>query len=447
MTRSRGASSRLERCSVPLVLGVVLGASFGCATPRKPSRSTRDGAGVTSRPAASEPGTPAAPSASAPLAHAAAGSPESHRLCVGGSHTCFVDREHSLWCWGGNYYGAVGVGTHGFGGRMENMDSAHAAVKLPALVPSLEHRVRDVGCGSGGTCAVTLDGRLYCWGQGEGREVLQDFTDSPLPRDIGGKVLALALEREHGCALREDRTLWCWGANTYGALGHGPRGPGEKPGYNPATEVKGLRAAVVAAAVLEVASCALLADASIWCWGGNDQGELGDGSFEQRYEPVEVSPSLRFGALAGGATHACAFTLEHRLLCWGTDVYGQLGNGEIPKTKRPFFPTPQAVSYEFSELRSLDLGTEETLAVDGNGELYAWGDQRWGLRGVAPAPNPKPHRVPLPGRAVEIRANETHRCTLLEDDSVWCWGNGENYALGNGSDENHTEPVRVVFPK
>jgi alpha-tubulin suppressor-like RCC1 family protein len=213
---------------------------------------------------------------------------------VGGSHTCFVDGEQTLWCWGGNYYGAVGVGTHGFGGRMEEMDTEHAVVKLPTRVPSLEHRVRAVGCGSGATCAVTVDGGLYCWGQGEGREVVQDFADSPLPRNIGGKVLALALEREHGCALREDRTLWCWGANGSGALGHGPRDPNEKRGYNPATEVKGLRASVAAAAVLEAATCALLADNSVWCWGGNDQGQLGSGDNMPRVQPTYVELPLAF---------------------------------------------------------------------------------------------------------------------------------------------------------
>jgi len=439
-----------------LALGLALAAAFGCATARKESQNGAGGAPVTSPPAAprtaaSEPATAssatATPTLAASVASAALGLPESHRLCVGGGHTCFVDREHTLWCWGNNYFGAIGVGTHGFGGRMEDMDTEHTAVKRPTRVPSLERRVQSVACGSGGTCAVTVDGQLYCWGQGEGREVLQDFADSPLPRDVGGKVIGLALKREHACALREDRTLWCWGANVYGALGRGPRDPNEKRGYVAATEVKGLRAGVAVAAVLGQASCALLVDGSLWCWGGNDQGELGDGSFERRYTPVQVSPPTRFAALAGGDRHACGWTLEHKLLCWGTNVEGQLGNGEIPKSNRPFFPSAQTVGHDFSGLRSLDLGTEETLAVDGKGELYAWGDQQWALRGITPAPDPKPHRVPLPGRAVEIRANDTHRCALLEDDGVWCWGNGENYALGNGSDQNHTEPVRVTFSK
>src|SRR5262249_27221317 len=136
----------------------------GCA--RSPSPS----ADVRSRPAAASAvlATSAVPptASAAPMASSSTSPPEPgpaapgsvpRRLCAGGGHTCFVDRGHTLWCWGGNYYGVIGIGTHGFGGRMEQEDVEHSVVKLPTRVASLAGKVKSVECGSLSTCATTLD--------------------------------------------------------------------------------------------------------------------------------------------------------------------------------------------------------------------------------------------------------------------------------------------------
>jgi alpha-tubulin suppressor-like RCC1 family protein len=143
----------------------------------------------------------------------------------------------------------------------------------------------------------------------------------------------------------------------------------------------------------------------------------------------------------------CAIGEDGRLSCWGRNYEGQLGNGQAPKTKPVNYATPQAVSKQFNGIRALDLGFSETLVVDAASELYAFGDLSSGARGLTPAPDSTPRRVALPAPVLEVGANDRHRCALLTDDSVWCWGNGDEYALGTGNDASAKDPVRVVFPK
>lgn len=394
-----------------------------------------------------------APSAPAPQAPPAALSPpqlnNSHRLCVGQAHSCFVDAKHALWCWGGNTYGVVGNGTHGFGGKTENTDVEHDTVKLPVRVAALDSNVAAVGCGSLRTCALTLDGKIFCFGRGESPKQLELFSDVPVARDIGGRAVALALERDHACALREDHTLWCWGSNYNGQLGAGPPPPGTitSYGYAPTTQVKELGRDIVDVATFEEGTCALKNDGSLWCLGQNREGELGDGSYEKRLAPVRPGGLPKLLAVAGGKRHVCAVSLDGRLWCWGRNYEGQLGNAQTPKTKPVNYATPQLVPKQFDAIRALDLGTAETLVVDGAGDLYAFGDLTFIVRGFASHPDSTPHKLSMPGAVVEIRANHAHRCALLADESVFCWGNGEDFELGNGKSDGQADPVRVIFPK
>jgi alpha-tubulin suppressor-like RCC1 family protein len=424
--------------------------SLGC-TRSSPSSATgpADASAVAPVPSQSAPSSqPALPSA-ASTASVTAAAPvrltESRRLCVGGGHTCFVDAKHSLWCWGGNTYGQVGNGTHGFGGRTENTNLEHDVVKQPTRIAPLEGKVKAVGCGLLSTCALTLDGEIYCWGDNENPKPVETFSDVPVRREIGGKAVALALERQQVCAIREDRTLWCWGID-YDGSGTAERG--KRTRYSPATEIKAFGSDVAEAGVSAQSICVLKqSDASLWCWGENDEGELGDGSFETRLSPVRVAGLGRVLGFATGKNHVCAISEEGGLWCWGRNYEGQLGNGQTPKTKPVRCATPQAASKRFNGVRALDLGYSETLVVDAAGDLYAFGDLSRAARGLTSAPDSTPRKIPLRAPVLEVRANNAHRCALLADESVWCWGSGDGYALGTGSDASEKDPVRVVFPK
>jgi alpha-tubulin suppressor-like RCC1 family protein len=433
------------------VLVLAACSSLGC-TRSQPSSGTgaADASAVAPPPSQSTHSNRPAARSAAPTASVSAQAPtrltESRRLCVGGGHTCFVDAKHSLWCWGGNTYGQVGNGTHGFGGRTEDTNLEHDIVKKPTRVAALEGKVKAVGCGTQNSCALTLDGAIYCWGSEENPKRTEILSDVPVLREIGGKALAIALKSDHACAIREDGTLWCWGSNYNGQLGAGPPAPGAALRYAPATQVKMAGNDITDVAVFEEGTCVLKrGDSALWCWGRNREGEVGDGSYEKRVSPVRVAGLEKVLGFATGKTHVCAIREGGLLSCWGRNYEGQLGNGQTPKTKPVNYATPQAVSHQFNGIRALDLGYSETLVVDAAGDLYAFGDLSSMGRGGEPDSTPR--RVPLPAPVIEARANFAHRCALLADDSVWCWGNGEEYALGTGNDASAKAPVRVVFPK
>ena len=441
----RGRASGVAAAFVGLVLS-------GC--PKAPPQGGKAQASSAATSAVPPPATVVSSAASATAA-AAASTPapastvpvkgSSGRVCVGGGHSCFVDREHTLWCWGGNTYGQVGVGTHGFGGRTENTDLEHDVVARPSRVASLERKVGSIHCGTQQTCAVLLDGTVQCWGMGENPKRTEIFSDVPVPRPFGRKVIRLALQSDHACAILEDHTLWCWGANHRGQLGAGPPPPGSGPNYATAAPFAALGSSVAGTVVLEEATCASKNDDTLWCWGTNDEGELGNGTYEKHLEPVRAINPERFRLVASSAHHACGVTLDERLLCWGRNYEGQLGNGQAPRTKPVNSPTAVPVVTPFAGIRALALGNASTLVVLENGELYAWGDLTLGMRGFNPEPRSVPQWFQMPGPVVEIAANATHRCALLADESLWCWGRGEGYELGDGKAENRDKPVRVVF--
>ena len=134
----------------------------------------------------------------------------------------------------------------------------------------------------------------------------------------------------HTCMLREDGSVMCWGNNYYGQIGVGYRNA--SGGVNPidVTLYGGRTATQLSAGGFH--NCAILDDGSVACWGYNQDGTLGDGTYSDRYVPV---PMLGFGSgidaelLSSGYYHTCALLSDQSVSCWGSNEYGQIGNGEI----------------------------------------------------------------------------------------------------------------------
>ena len=233
---------------------------------------------------------------------------------AGLQHACAVSTGGGVSCWGNNDFAQLGDGS------FTNRSSATAVVGLPGAIDA-------VALGEGHSCALTAAGQVYCWGGNEFGE-LGDGTradrTSPTPVDtLPGDVVAIAAGGYHTCALRATGTVLCWGDNIYGQAGQ----PGFDDELLPAV-VNGLAGPVDAIEAGESFTCALLAGGSVQCWGDNFEGQLGDGSFTERYSPSEVAGlAAAAEGIALGAYHGCARLVGGALLCWGDNFYGQLGNG------------------------------------------------------------------------------------------------------------------------
>jgi alpha-tubulin suppressor-like RCC1 family protein len=189
-------------------------------------------------------------------------------------------------------------------------------------------------------------------------------------------------------------------------------------------------------------ACGVTVDYSIYCWGENDFGQLGDGTFQDRHAPVRVDSDRSFRSVAAGWRFTCAVTTDDEAYCWGRGVWGQLGTGTAQSTSRPL---PVASGLHFA---SVSAGTNNVacgLAVDG--AAYCWGLNFLGaVGGEAPefcGPSSfklpcatKPSRVPVPNDEpfTAISAGASFACGILERGTAVCWGVNDEGQLGTDTD-------------
>ena len=162
-------------------------------------------------------------------------------------------------------------------------------------------------------------------------------------------MVAIAGGGVHSLALKSDGTVWAWGRNDWGQLGDGSMTNRLTP-----VPVSGLTG-VVAIAGGGVHSLALKSDGTVWAWGGNSSGQLGDGSMTNRLTPVPVSGLTGMVAIAGGELHSLALSSDGTVWTWGYNVYGELGDGSttiVRATPIPVTWIPGGCSYSLNPTNS-----------------------------------------------------------------------------------------------
>jgi alpha-tubulin suppressor-like RCC1 family protein len=206
-----------------------------------------------------------------------------------GLHSCGIDRTGKLWCWGYNDSGQLGVGD-----LADRPTPVRPGCEAGQAGACFEDWV-SVSGGSYHTCGIRLDGSLWCWGGNANAQLGVGTTGTnertPLPVEASGRWSAVAAGHQHTCAIRKDGTLWCWGAGEYGQLGNGARERQNVPVavLAPDSRSRFEQVLVSGGAGPDGGShtCAVRNDRTLWCWGRNDHGQLGIGT---RTEPGAASP-------------------------------------------------------------------------------------------------------------------------------------------------------------
>jgi alpha-tubulin suppressor-like RCC1 family protein len=349
-----------------------------------------------------------------------------------GDAFCVVKTDKSLWCWGSRGCGQLGTAVTSF-------------TTLPvAVAPTgLGARFESVSVGWGTTCAVESTGPVACWGSSlpwvEGQ-----CPGSPTvtqPQGLPDQISMIATGYDHACALAADGSAWCWGTNTAGQLGDGTvtdRAAG--------AGVVGLTSGVAAIAAGHSDSCALKTDGSLWCWGLNYTGQLGDGTTETRTKPVSV-----FGMSSGvtgvslGNAHGCAVKRDGSVWCWGLNTTGQLGDGSVETTAAPVRAKVPV------RVKAVSAGTH-TCALADDGTVWCWGRDVQGSLGYAAAAcdaavcsssTPAPVSG-LPSDVIAVTAGYLSTCALDRDGTAWCWGSNHAGQLGDGKRTSRSIPKRVL---
>jgi alpha-tubulin suppressor-like RCC1 family protein len=239
----------------------------------------------------------------------------------------------------------------------------------------------------------------------------------------------------HTCGVTAADRAYCWGGNSEGQLGDGTTTDRRKP----RAVAGGLRFRFVSAG--NQYTCGLTTNDRAYCWGSNIWGTLGEGSdVASRPTPVEVAGGRRYRQLRAGHTHACAVTLAEVTFCWGDNAYGQLGIGFASSTTAPVRVKTGGLVF-----RQVFAGGWHTCGLTAEKRVWCWGRNDFGqlgdgARGIGLSP-----LAVAGGHAfTQLSAGLIHTCGVTTAGVAYCWGRGFRGALGDGTQSDRLAPVPVA---
>ncbi len=347
-----------------------------------------------------------------------------------------------------------------------------------------------VAAGENNTCAITDAKELFCWGDNSRGQVGVGNTEpQPLPVLVeSGPWDSVAVGQYHVCGIRSGGSLWCWGGNARGQLGILESGDRARP--QEVTSAVGQWSQVSAGAKH---TCALTADAELYCWGRGTEGQLGSGDVVDAREPVVVATSgFTPRSLSLGRDHTCVVDSRSGLWCWGENTNGQLGQGDELQRDTPtrvaldvdasalsaagshtcalssaseahcfgrnsdgqlgledtsgHYTTPQPLDYDLA-FDVLEVGSRHSCGL-GQGALWCWGNGAEGQLGDGDlARNRSPRKVEVAEDWRAVTAGHSHTCGLRSDGTLWCWGSNEVGQLGLPSATALAFPTLVSLPE
>jgi alpha-tubulin suppressor-like RCC1 family protein/Ca2+-binding RTX toxin-like protein len=244
---------------------------------------------------------------------------------------------------------------------------------------------------------------------------------------------SIATGSAHALALKNVGTVWTWGLNEYGQLGNGTTTDNQLP-----TQISTLTG-IVALATGENHSLVLKSDGTVWAWGLNDYGQLGDGTTTTRLTPVGISGLINVTALAAGASHSLLIKSDETVWAWGRNDNGQLGNGTTTSSTIP------VQSGSLADITAITAGSEHSMALASDGTVWTWGANAYGQLGNGTTANStSPIEVTTLSGVTGIAAGSFHSLALKNDGTVWSWGLNTHGQLGNGTTTNQSAPVQVI---
>jgi alpha-tubulin suppressor-like RCC1 family protein len=274
-----------------------------------------------------------------------AGGTNWRQVAGGGSHAAAIKTDGTLWTWGYNVFGHLG-------------DNTTSSRLSPVTTAGGGTNWRQVACGYHHTAAVKTDGTLWTWGYNVFGHLGDNTTSSrlsPVTTAGGGtNWRQVACGYHHTAAVKTDGTLWTWGVNNYGQLGDNTLTDRSSP---VTTVAGGTNWKQVAGGFYHTA--AVKTDGTLWTWGRNNNGQLGDNTTSTRSSPVTtVAGGTNWRQVAGGGSRTAAIKTDGTLWTWGRNNYGQLGDNTLTDRSSPV--TTVAGGTNWKQVAS---GSDHTAAI------------------------------------------------------------------------------------
>lgn len=343
-------------------------------------------------------------------------------------------------------------------------------------VTGLGSGVAAVSTGSESACALTTAGGVKCWGSnycgelGNGSTV--NFRSSPVSvTGLTSGVQAISVGHRYACALTTSGGVKCWGFVLTG-LTSSPCLPNSGPGFGVPQDVPGLTSGVAAISAGVSHACAVMTNGTVRCWGTNDWGISGDGTYDNSIEPpvdrnrhsmwwspepVEVvkndtgAPLTGIVSVSAGSQHSCAVTETGEVWCWGSNFYGELGIGETSWYLGDHTPGAVEVvdahgsAVPFTGAAEVATGEFHTCVRTVVGGVKCWGYLGARYAGDSLEAVDAPVDITeLQSGVIGLEAGGVFPCVVMSDGGIRCWGINQYGQVGDGSTVYREAPTRVI---